>query len=166
MAKDTDYGFPPWDKDLRRVVLSDGSYVVGQTILDEAQKHSLGTGGYTMCLEKTVNERFRLIPVDRWDKAANLNALASNAVIILASDPRAQLIDMMITRSKERHRPVRVIVGGHAVGDTIKWLEDLNAKSPIKRLCVAGTGANTVAKAVADELLPAYSKLLVWTRES
>lgn len=169
MSKDdihTTSGTPPWEKDLRRVVLSDGSYVVGQTVLEEAQKCGLGTGGFTMIDQKDIQSRFRLLQVARWDQAAHLNALHSNAVVVLALDPRAHLIDLMVTRSKERHRSVRIVVDGNNVEDTIKWLDELNQKSPLRRLFIGGTGSNTVARRVCEQVLPAYSKMLDWRRES
>jgi cephalosporin hydroxylase len=166
MARDEQSATPPWDKDPRRIILTDGSYVVGQTVAEEAVKCGLGVGGYTMCAEPSINQRFRMIAVDRWDKAANLNAFASNAVLILAQDPRAQLIDMMVTRAKERHRPVRIIIDGEHIEDAVRWLDALNDKTTMKRLFIGGTGSNTVARRVCEQVLPAFSKMLMRPHES
>jgi hypothetical protein len=70
----------------------------------------------------------------------------------------------MITRAKERHRPIRVIIDGNNVDEAIKWMQDINNKgAAITRLCISGTGSNTIAKQVCEQLLPAYSQM-TWSR--
>lgn len=150
---------PAWNKDTRRVVLSDATHGVGNVVLEEAQRHAIGTGGFTMIQGGESHNRFRLIQVPKFENAVNQNIYMSDAVIILAVDPRTPVVDLFLTRSKERHRQARMIIEGNNVENAVKWLEKINQKAVVKTLYICGTGGSVTTKRVCDVLLPSWNAM-------